>query len=84
LAGCLGHLSPEDPLLWEVTLEEKTTGKRKVITKLIVEFVVILVSVYLAVALESASQQRTDYEEAVEALTQLFGELGEDRLWPTI
>jgi hypothetical protein len=49
LAGGLGHLSPEDPLLSEVTLEEKITGKGKVITKLIVEFVVILVSVYLAV-----------------------------------
>ena len=60
-------------------MEERTTEKRKITTKLIVEFVVILVSVYLAVALESASQHRTDYEEAVEALTQLLGELHEDR-----
>jgi len=52
---------------------------RKIVAKMVVEFLVILVSVYLAVALERASQDRTDYEQAVEALTQLLGELREDR-----
>jgi hypothetical protein len=54
-------------------------GWRKVMGKMVVEFTVILVSVYLAVALEGASQDRTEYEQAVEALTQLHGELLEDQ-----
>jgi hypothetical protein len=52
---------------------------RKIVAKMVVEFLVILVSVYLAVALEGASQDRTEFEQAVEALTQLLGELREDR-----
>ena len=60
-------------------MAEIRAGWRKIAGKLVVEFAVILVSVYLAVALERASQDRTEYEQAVEALTQLLGELREDR-----
>ena len=43
------------------------------------EFVLILLSVYLAVFLESASQDRAEAEAARVALAQLLGELREDR-----
>jgi hypothetical protein len=42
------------------------------------EFVLILVSVYLAVFLEGWSQRRQDHAAAVDALAQLKGELQED------
>jgi hypothetical protein len=61
-------------------MAEMKPGWRKITGKMVVEFAVILVSVYLAVTLERASQDRTEYEQAVEALTQLLGELREDRI----
>ena len=60
-------------------MAEHQSGRGKIFRRMVGEFTVILVSVYLAVALERASQSRTEYEEAVEALTQLLGELLEDR-----
>lgn len=45
----------------------------------IVEFILILASVYLAVFLESAYQARADQGAARSALGQLLGELREDR-----
>lgn len=60
-------------------MAEHQSGKGKIIRRMAGEFAVILVSVYLAVALERASQTRTEYQEAVEALTQLLGELREDQ-----
>jgi hypothetical protein len=45
----------------------------------IVEFLLILASVYLAVFLESAYQARADQGAARSALAQLLGELREDR-----
>ncbi|MCJ7490250.1 MAG: hypothetical protein MUO87_08960, partial [Thermoplasmata archaeon] len=61
-------------------MAEMKPGWREITGKMVVEFAVILVSVYLAVTLERASQDRTEYEQAVEALTQLLGELREDRI----
>ena len=55
------------------------TQRRALWIRLTAEFLVIVASVYLAVFLEGASQERADHDRAREALTQLFGELREDR-----
>jgi Family of unknown function (DUF6090) len=53
-------------------------NKRLPVLRWVAEFVLIVGSVYLAVFLEAASQQRQAHDTARVALTQLLGELEED------